>query len=182
MGPAEAGTGPEAHPVEWAAALYHLCKHRGFQSTRKTEGSGDKEATAMLEAIRQNQAGLSKYRTPGEMAVKDPAFAEAKRNKAGAYLRTFQRADLVRELELLFERQQELGNGHTSNAFREEVHRWLMARRPALSGQALAKMVGKCTLEPSQPRAPKMPTGPSASSGCRCSTTCACSTRAGHEP
>jgi len=141
--------------VEWAAALYHLCKHRGFQSTRKTEAAGDKEATAMLEAIRQNQAGLTKYRTPGEMAVKDPTFAEAKRNKAGAYLRTFQRADLVRELELLFERQRALGNPHTSDALREEVHRWLMARRPALSGQALAKMVGKCTLEPTQPRAPK---------------------------
>lgn len=142
-------------PTEWAAALYHLCKHRGFQSTRKTEVADDKEATAMLEAIQQNRQSLGKYRTPGEMAVRDEAFAEAKRNKAGTYVRTFLRADLEAELALLFERQRALGNPHATESMQSEVHKWLMARRPALSGQALAKLVGKCTLEPSETRAAK---------------------------
>jgi len=142
-------------PDQWATAIYHLCKHRGFQSTRKTEISEDKEATAMLEAIQSNRASLGKYRTPGEMAVKDESFADAKRNKSGAYLRTFLRADLEAELRLLFDRQRTFGNQHAGPELESEVHRWLMARRPALSGQALAKLVGRCTLEPAEPRAPK---------------------------
>lgn len=142
-------------PGQWAAALYHLCKHRGFQSTRKTEIAEDKEATAMLEAIQQNRASLGKYRTPGEMAVRDETFAEAKRNKAGAYVRTFLRADLEAELRLLFEKQRLMGNLHAHAGLEDQVHRWLMARRPALSGLALAKLVGRCTLEPTEARAPK---------------------------
>ena len=45
--------------VEWAAALYHLVKHRGFQSSRKSEVQADEKAGQMLSSVNQNQQLLA---------------------------------------------------------------------------------------------------------------------------
>lgn len=144
-------------PQEWAASLYHIVKHRGFQSNRKSEAKEDEKAGQMLNAITQNQTLLAEsgLRTVGELAAKHDFFALAKRNKAGAYTQTFSRVDHSNELHLLFSRQRELGNQFAKLEFEEAVHELLMARRPALSGEGLLKMLGKCTFEPDEFRAPK---------------------------
>lgn len=144
-------------PAEWAAVLYHLVKHRGFQSTRKSEAKEDEKAGQMLSGVSVNQQRMKDggWRSVGEMAALDPAFAAAKRNKGGAYTHTFARADLVNELALLFVCQRDLGNPYTKPGFEDQVLGLLLARRPALAGDALLKLVGKCTLEPSEYRAPK---------------------------
>lgn len=143
--------------AEWAAVLYHLVKHRGFQSNRKSEATEDEKAGEMLSGVTANQRRMEarSWRTVGEMAFKDEAFALTKRNKGGSYSHTFARADLERELQALFNAQRNLRNPHTSNAFEEAVRDLLMARRPTLSGEDLLKMVGRCTLEPPEFRAPK---------------------------
>ena len=142
---------------EWAGVLYHLVKHRGFQSNRKSEAKADEKAGQMLSGVGHNQALLKEadYRTIGELAARHEAFKESKRNKGGSYSHTFARADLDAELNLLFERQRALGSRLASADFQEEVHDLLMARRPTLSGANLLKMVGKCTFEKSEDRAPK---------------------------
>lgn len=144
-------------PTEWAAVLYHIVKHRGFQSTRKSEAKDDEKAGQMLSGVSANQQRMKDggWRSVGEMAAHDPAFANAKRNKGGAYTHTFARADLTDELTLLFAHQRETGNPHTSPEFEAQVRELLLARRPALAGNALLKLVGKCTLEPGEYRAPK---------------------------
>lgn len=144
-------------PKEWAAVLYHLVKHRGFQSNRKSEAKADEKAGQMLSGVGRNQALLKEagYRTIGELAARHPDFAEAKRNKGGNYSHTFARADLATELNLLFERQRDLGSGHASPDFEAAMRDLLMARRPTLSGDNLLKMVGKCTFEKNEYRAPK---------------------------
>ncbi len=144
-------------PPEWAATLYHLVKHRGFQSNRKSEVKTDAKAGEMLGGVTANQQRLQKggYRTIGEMAWKDEQFRFAKRNKSGDYSHTFARADLAEELRLLFNRQRSLGNPTASDEFEKAVQNLLMARRPTLSGDNLLKMVGKCTFEPSEYRSPK---------------------------
>lgn len=142
---------------EWAAVLYHLVKHRGFQSNRKSEAKADEKAGQMLSGVGRNQALLREagYRTLGELAARHPDYAETKRNKGGSYSHTFARANLAAELTLLFERQRTLGNSHASTDFEAAIHGLLMARRPTLSGENLLKMVGKCTFEKSEYRAPK---------------------------
>lgn len=142
---------------EWAAVIYHLVKHRGFQSNRKSEAKSDEKAGQMLSSITSNHEKMTakEYRTVGEMAAKDEAFESAKRNKGGRYTQTFARQDICQETKLLFERQRVLGNPYTSEAFEQEVHSLLLARRPALSGEDLLKMVGRCTFEPTEFRAPK---------------------------
>ncbi|MEY2341081.1 type II CRISPR RNA-guided endonuclease Cas9 [Acidithiobacillus sp. IBUN Pt1247-S3] len=144
-------------PQEWAAALYHIVKHRGFQSNRKSEAKADEKAGQMLSGVTANQNRMSEdnWRTVGEMAARDETFAHAKRNKGGDYSHTFARADLEHELKTLFAAQRTLANPHTSPALEQAVHTLLMARRPTLSGENLLKMVGKCTFETTEYRAPK---------------------------
>ncbi len=40
---------------EWAAALYHIVKHRGFQSNRKAELKHDVSAGLMLSGVKSNK-------------------------------------------------------------------------------------------------------------------------------
>lgn len=143
--------------TEWAAVLYHLVKHRGFQSNRKSEAAEDEKAGEMLSGVSANQRRMldQNWRTVGEMAARDEAFAVTKRNKGGSYSHTFARADLDAELQELFKSQRHFGNQHASTEFEAAVHDLLMTRRPTLSGEDLLKMVGKCTLEPAEFRAPK---------------------------
>lgn len=143
--------------TEWAAVLYHIVKHRGFQSNRKSEAKADEKAGQMLSGVTRNKALMLEkgWRTIGEMAAKDPAFEEGKRNKGGDYSHTFSRADLSAELGLLFASQRDFKNPHADADTERHVHNLLMARKPTLSGDNLLKMVGKCTFEKNEFRAPK---------------------------
>ncbi len=144
-------------PHEWAAVLYHLVKHRGFQSNRKSEVKTDDKAGQMLSGVTANQRRMTEagWRTVGEMAARDAAFLQAKRNKGGDYSHTFARADLEHELQALFTVQSVLGNPHATPALHSAVHTLLHARKPTLSGANLLKMIGHCTFEPQEFRAPK---------------------------
>ncbi|MEW5839095.1 MAG: type II CRISPR RNA-guided endonuclease Cas9 [Pseudomonadota bacterium] len=144
-------------PREWAAVLYHIVKHRGFQSNRKSEAKADEKAGQMLTGVTANQKRMAEgdWRTVGEMAARDDEFAHAKRNKGGEYSHTFARADLADELAKLFDAQRAQGNLHATPELFDAVHTLLMARRPTLSGDNLLKMVGKCTFETAEYRAPK---------------------------
>lgn len=143
--------------TEWAAVLYHLVKHRGFQSNRKSEAKADEKAGQMLSGVTRNKALMTEksWRSVGEMAARDIAFAEAKRNKGGDYSHTFSRSDIADELSLLFKQQRHFGNTFASEEIEQSVHDLLMARKPTLSGENLLKMVGKCNFEKIEYRAPK---------------------------
>jgi len=144
-------------PKEWACVLYHLVKHRGFQSNRKSEAKADEKVGQMLSGVVLNQTLLKEtsYRTVGELAARHEAFSDSKRNKGGSYNHTFARSDLDSELRVLFERQRALGNCCADQAFQDGVRDLLIAQRPTLSGSNLLKMVGRCTFEKSEFRAPK---------------------------
>lgn len=144
-------------PQEWSAALYHLLKHRGFQSTRKSEAKDDKQVGELLSGVKENNSLIDgeKYRTAGELAWLHPKFSEAKRNKGGSYKHTFSRADIAKELSILFDKQRHFGNPNTGEALEEQVNKLLMARRPAIADDDLFKMIGFCTFEKQEQRAPK---------------------------
>lgn len=142
---------------EWAGVLYHLLKHRGFQSTRKSELKNDEKAGQMLSGVKNNQQLMAAegYRSVGELAARHEDFAAAKRNKGGSYSHTFARADIEQELHLLFEAQRKLNNPFATPEIEQQVHTLLMQRRPALTDEAMLKMLGRCTFEPDEYRAPK---------------------------
>lgn len=150
---------------EWARVIYHLCKHRGFHWISRAE---EKAAESDNEGgrVKKGLAGTKKvmqeksYRTAAEMVLAE--FPSAQRNKQGDYSKALSRVLLNDEFVLLFKRQRELGNPHASaeletailgNGDRKSGLFW--AQKPPLSGQDLLKMLGKCTFEKSEYRAPK---------------------------
>lgn len=156
-----AGLDRKLAPKEWAAVLLHLVKHRGYLSQRKSEMGEDSksELGRLLAGVAANHELLqgNEYRTAAELAVK--YFAQQKnghmRNKGGDYSHTFNRLDLQKELHLLFERQRAFGNPFASAELEAQVDDLLMTQRSALQGEAVLKMLGKCTFEPSEYKAAK---------------------------
>ncbi len=146
-------------PLEWSAVLLHLVKHRGYLSQRKNEGeTADKELGALLKGVADNAHTLQTgdFRTPAELALnKFEKESGHIRNQRGDYSHTFSRKDLQAELNLLFEKQKEFGNPHVSDGLKEGIETLLMTQRPALSGDAVQKMLGHCTFEPTEPKAAK---------------------------
>ena len=146
-------------PLEWSAVLLHLIKHRGYLSQRKNEGeTADKELGALLKGVADNAHALQtgNFRTPAELALnKFEKESGHIRNQRGDYSHTFSREDLQAELVLLFEKQKEFGNPHISDGLKEGIETLLMTQRPALSGDAVQKMLGHCTFEPTEPKAAK---------------------------
>ena len=146
-------------PLEWSAVLLHLIKHRGYLSQRKNEGeTADKELGALLKGVADNAHTLQigDFRTPAELALnKFEKESGHIRNQRGDYSHTFSRKDLQAELNLLFEKQKEFGNPHVSDGLKEGIETLLMTQRPALSGDAVQKMLGHCTFEPTEPKAAK---------------------------
>lgn len=142
---------------EWAAVLLHLLKHRGYLSQRKSE-QNDKELGALLSGVNTNHELLKEKQlaTPAELAIKLFLPQEGKvRNHAGHYSHTFSRLDLEKEMRLLFDKQRALGNSHASKTLEEDFVELLMWQKPALSGEAILRMLGKCTFEPTEYKAAK---------------------------
>ncbi len=152
---------------EWARVIYHLCKHRGFHwISRAEEKTAEGDSKSEGGKVKQGLAGTKKlmaeksYRSAAEMVLTE--FPDAQRNKQGDYSKALSRVLLSEEFALLFQRQRELGSPHTSAEFQEKTlgngdkkSGLFWQQNPALSGAALLKMLGKCTFEKSEYRAPK---------------------------
>lgn len=156
---------------EWARVLTHIAKHRGFLSNRKSEAKEGKEKDEkkLLAGVQSNHRLLheGKYRTVGEMVYKDEKFAAHKRNKTGDYTHSIQRLDIADEIECLFTRQKELKNPFASDDFKTGFFvsgakftygpddPIFSSQRPVFTGDQIEKMVGRCTFERDELRAPK---------------------------
>ncbi|MCZ2104303.1 MAG: type II CRISPR RNA-guided endonuclease Cas9 [Comamonadaceae bacterium] len=152
-------------PLEWARVLYHLCKHRGFHWISKAEeakADSDKEGGRVKQGLKDTAARMKDkgYRSAAEMVLAE--FPGAQRNKRGQYDKALARVLLGEELALLFGHQRALGNPHASerlealilgNGDRRSGLFW--RQKPALAGADLLKMLGKCTFENGEYRAPK---------------------------
>lgn len=150
-------------PEEWARVIYHLCKHRGFHWVSKAEKLKDEEGASETGKVKKGLAGTAKlmkekgYRTAAEMVLAE--FPDAQRNKQGEYSKALERELLDKEFQTLFDAQRNFGNTYTSLAFEEKLLQrktgLFWAQKPSLSGDDLLKMLGKCTFERSEYRAPK---------------------------
>jgi len=147
-------------PLEWAAVLLHLVKHRGYLSQRKNEGeTADKELGALLKGVADNTHALQagNFRTPAELALnKFEKESGHIRNQRGDYSHTFSRKDLQAELVLLFEKQKKFGNPYVSDDLKNGIDNLLMTQRDSIPDEsAILRMQGKCTFEKNKSRAAK---------------------------
>ncbi|MES2997636.1 MAG: type II CRISPR RNA-guided endonuclease Cas9 [Verrucomicrobiota bacterium] len=134
---------------EWAAVLIHFAKHRGFRSNRKSDLAAKGEAGGVLESSKANHEALEQYRTLGEMFVKDPRFAERKRNRDGSYVSVILRADLIGEIRTLFAAQRSFGSAHAAENFENEYIAIVQMQRPL---QDPVKLLDDCPFEPLEKR------------------------------
>ena len=151
-------------PEEWARVIYHLCKHRGFHWMSRAEAKkADEDAKSESGQVKKCLAETARrmqtknYRTAAEMVLGE--FPDAQRNKQGNYDKSLSRALLADELALLFKRQRELGNPHSAESFETQLldrkTGLFWSQKPPLSGENLLKMLGRCTFEKADYRAPK---------------------------
>ncbi|VEJ08750.1 type II CRISPR RNA-guided endonuclease Cas9 [Actinobacillus delphinicola] len=151
-----AGLTRQLNRKEWAAVLLHLLKHRGYLSQRKSEATTtDKELGKLLSGVAQNHQMLDEkaYQSCAELALNE--FKGKWRNHSGDYSHTFNRLDLLAEIHTLFAKQRAFGNSFTDTEFEDTFCDLFMWQKPALSGDALLNMVGKCTFEKGEYRAAK---------------------------
>lgn len=152
---------------EWARVVYHLCKHRGFHWISRAE---EKQAEADIKGeggkVKRGLADTKKrmeekgYRSAAEMVLAE--FPAAQRNKQGDYSKALSRVLLGNELALLFRRQREIGNPHATTQLETAIlgsgdrkSGLFWEQKPPLAGSDLLKMLGKCTFEKEEHRAPK---------------------------
>lgn len=140
-------------PAEFAVALGHIAKRRGFKSAKKGKEAniaGDDQK--MLKALETTRERLGRYRTVGEMFGRDPDFGSRKRNRDGLFDRTQSRGDLTHEVSELFKAQRRLGND-TATVELEDAFTAIAFRQ--LEMQDSEKLVGMCQFEPNEKRAAK---------------------------
>ena len=108
--------------AEFARVLYSLARHRGFKSNKR-EGAKDSDEGKLLGSIRTSEEEMreSGMRTRGEQLYKK-YLMEGKpvHNKGGDYSMCVSRDILVKEIELLFEKQKEFGNNFATDENKEK--------------------------------------------------------------
>lgn len=145
------------HPLtatEFAVALGHIAKRRGFQSAAKRKQANstadDKKMLAALEATREK---LGRYRSVGELFARDPAYAGRRRNRDDLYDRTASRDDLRHEVRQLFAAQRRLGASFATETLERQVTAIAFHQRPLQDSE---RLVGACPFEPAESRAARL--------------------------
>lgn len=139
---------------QFAVALGHIAKRRGFKSAAKRKAANtNSDDKKMLSALEKTQERLGRYRTVGEMFARDAEFAKRRRNRDGVYDRTAGRDDLTHEVTALFAAQRRLGLDVATDAL-EESYVNIAFRQLAM--QDSEKLVGLCPFEKNEKRAAKL--------------------------
>ena len=158
----------ELSPEELLKVLYQIAKRRGFKSNRKVVEESDKEGGRVTSALKANEKFLAdnNYTTVGDALSRDEKFAPHKRNKRDDYTNSFARDDFLRELEFIIKTQRNyalknipeqaineliygIDDGQVTNASA------IMYQRPFMTKELIERMVGNCTFEKNEKRAPK---------------------------
>ena len=158
----------ELSPEELLKVLYQIAKRRGFKSNRKVVEESDKEGGRVTSALKTNDKFLTdnNYTTVGEALNSDEKFASHKRNKRDDYTNSFARDDFLRELEAIIKIQR---NYTLKNVPEQAINELIygidggqvtnvsaiMYQRPFMTKELIEEMVGKCTFENNEKRAPK---------------------------
>lgn len=159
----------ELSPEELFKVMYQIAKRRGFKSNRKVEEESEKEGGRVSKALKTNEKFLAEngYKTVGEALSRDENFASHKRNKRDDYTNSFSRSDFLYELEKIIEVQKRYALKNVSDTAINEMLYGLdddknvvnisaiMYQRPFMTKELIEKMVGNCTFEENEKRAPR---------------------------
>jgi len=137
---------------EFARVLTHISKRRGYKSNRKSEEKKDSEGKKVLGAISENEKLLEKYETIGQAIYQTTKDEEKRRNSDGNFKFSVSRKMLLDEVKIVFEKQRFYKNEKASHEF-EDAYQEVFLKQ--LGFASVTDMVGKCTFEKKEKRAPK---------------------------
>lgn len=156
--------------------MLHYAQRRGYRSNSKSEeAKKGSDSGKVKAAISANRAVMQEhsYRAIGEMLLKDEKFWETRpdgsrvfvpHNSPDNYRATVERSMVEEEIRLVFQRQRELGTAWLTEEFEEKyLSIWGGQRNfdegpggnSKYGGDQIEKMLGRCTFEPNEYRAPK---------------------------
>ncbi|HEB78845.1 MAG TPA: type II CRISPR RNA-guided endonuclease Cas9 [Rhodospirillales bacterium] len=146
------GLDRELNPEEFARALLHIAKRRGFKSNKKSDGgeNAPPDGKRMLAGVESLKEKAQAWRTVGEMMFRDSAFSNTKRNKSDDYSHTVSRSLLESEVEILFRSQRRLGNILATEELEAAFRDIAFFQRPLQDSE---DMVGMCPFETDEKRA-----------------------------
>lgn len=144
---------------ELLRVLTHLAKHRGFKSYRKAAEENDAEGGRVLQAINENKKYLAEAQTLAQVIVNRAGKTGKKCNYTetdskgmakAVYNNSIPRTEIERELELIYNKQKQYGifSEDLFNDFKKIAFRFQPVK-------GVAGMVGYCTFEKGEKRAPK---------------------------
>ncbi len=156
-------------PSQFARVLIHLAQRRGFKSNRKADKAGKDakdENGKLLSAVEANRQRMQEngWRTAGEMFLRDPFYAQHKRNKGENYLSTISRDMVQDEARQLFSVQRGMGQPFASEEIEKKYLEILLSQRSfdegpggnsPYGGSQIQRMRGTCVFETGEKRAPK---------------------------
>jgi CRISPR-associated endonuclease Csn1 len=157
--------------IEFAVALGHIARHRGFKSNSKGAKTTDAadETSRMKKSIAETQERLSRFHTPAKWLVEDDALVLREtgrkeensggvdrvrryRNREGDYSRSLLRDDLAAEVRKIFQAQRRLQSLVATAELEEEFADTAFFQRPLQDSESL---VGSCPFESDEKRSPK---------------------------
>ena len=167
---------------ELARVLISFVKKRGYKSNSKSEEISNKEAGKLVTATKENEELMKEksYRTVAEMYLKDDKFklkdkngdyildSEGKKqikikNSINDYKSTILRSLILEEIKQILNKQKELNSCVTDDFIKEYLEIFEGQRNfdegpggeSPYGGNQIEKMLGNCTFEKEEKRAPK---------------------------
>ncbi|WP_036283956.1 type II CRISPR RNA-guided endonuclease Cas9 [Methylocystis sp. ATCC 49242] len=155
-------------PIEFAVALGHIARHRGFKSNSKGAKTSDldAESSRMKKAVGETREKLARFGSPAKLLVEDEGFVLRQtklksgaletvrrfRNRDGDYSRSLLRDDLAAEVRALFRAQARLQSTFAKVELEAEFTQAAFFQRPLQDSE---RLVGPCPFEPAEKRSPK---------------------------
>jgi CRISPR-associated endonuclease Csn1 len=143
---------------EFARALGHIARHRGFRSNAKRDAvaKANDETSKMKKGIAATTERLAQYRTIGELFARHPEYQDQtgkhpgrKHNRGLNFDRSIQRSDQEHETGVLFAEQRRLGNTLAADALEDAFARIAFSQRPLQDSE---HMLAACPFETGQKR------------------------------
>ncbi len=150
--------------AEFAIALGHIARHRGFKSNAKGEKKNTSgEDGKMKAASEKTEEKLARYATPAVMLAEDGGYILREtprkdgsceqvrrfRNREGDYSRSLLRDDLVSETRQLLKAQRRLGRDFATEALEKAFCDIAFFQRPLQDSEIL---LGDCPFERDEKR------------------------------
>ena len=140
-------------PHQLGRALFHLCRKRGFKSSRKDQTAQEKETGKVKAAIAvlRERIAATNSRTVGEYLAKERAEGRpvrARRRSDGAYVLYLQRDMVAAEFDALWEAQRQFHPEVLIEEARHYLRDSLLFQRKLVPVEP-----GRCLFEIDEPRA-----------------------------